>query len=289
MQYEGPLYRPPSEARSFILQATIGCSHDLCTYCAMYRDKRFRVREVGEVLADIAEGGSLYPEVTKVFVADGDALAMGTSRWTEILTALRGAFPNLRRVSSYATAQNLLEKSVADLQELRELGLSLLYIGPESGDDVTLRRIVKGATFAHHVEAALKARAADMKLSVIMLLGAGGVARSKEHAQASARLITEMDPAFLSALTLTVLPGTPIHRLMESGRFELPDVSGLLGELRTMVAESAPTRAVFRTNHASNYLPIEGRLPKDKEQIVGLIDDALAGKIPIRPEYFRGL
>jgi radical SAM superfamily enzyme YgiQ (UPF0313 family) len=289
MHYEGTIYRPPSEALSFILQATVGCSHNLCTYCDMYRDKRFRERGLDEVLTDIGEGGRSYPEVSKVFVADGDALVMDALTWKEILTALKASFPKLRRISCYATAQNLLEKDEDTLGELRELGLSLLYIGPESGDDITLKRIVKGATFADHAEAAGKAHRARMKLSVIMLLGAGGVERSEEHARESARLITEMDPAFLSALTLTVLHGTPIHKLMKTGRFQLPAIPGLLRELRTMVGESNPTRSIFRTNHASNYLPIEGRLPKDREKIVSVIDQALAGEIPLRPEYFRGL
>lgn len=289
MRYEGTLYRPPSEARSFILQATIGCSHNLCTYCDMYRDKEFRVRDFEELAEDIAEAARLYPAVTKVFVADGDPLVMDTGLWLQILGSLRESFSELRRVSAYATARNVLEKSSEDLAALREAGLNLLYIGPESGDPVTLKRIVKGGTFEDHAEAAKKAGAAGMKLSVIMLLGAGGVERTEEHAYESARLITEMDPEFLSALTLTVIPGTPIQRMMEKGRFELPGVPGLLRELRTMVAESEPTAAIFRTNHASNYLPIEGRLPRDRDRIVATIDSALRGEIPLRPEYYRAL
>lgn len=289
MHYEGTIYRPPSEARSFILQATIGCSHNRCTYCDMYRGKRFRIRELGEILADITEGGRVFPNATRVFVADGDALVMEPSAWMAILHALKNAFPGLRRVSSYATAQNLLAKDEKTLEELRNGGLSLLYIGPESGDDVTLKRIGKGATFSDHAEAASRAHAAGMKLSSIMLLGAGGVERSEEHARESARLITQMNPAFLSALTLTVIPGTPLQKLMDTGRFQLPPVPGLLTELRTMVADSDPTRAVFRTNHASNYLPIQGRLPKDRGKIVELITAAIEGRVPLQPEYFRGL
>ena len=172
---------------------------------------------------------------------------------------------------------------------LRKAGLSLLYIGPESGDAETLRRIVKGGTFEDHAEAGKKAHAAGMKISVIMLLGAGGMERTKEHALETARLITEMDPEYLSMLTLTVIPGTPLHRMQEKGRFEVPPIALLLRELRTMVAESRPTNSIFRTNHASNYLPIEGRLPRDREKIVGTIDSALRGEIPLRPEYSRGL
>lgn len=289
MRYEGRMYRPPSEARSYILQATIGCSHNLCTYCDMYRDKEFRERDLSEILEDIRGAGRALPLTQKVFVADGDALVMGTSRWLSILEALAANFPGLRRVSSYATAQNILNKDEEDLRRLRDGGLSLLYLGPESGDDLTLKRIVKGNSFHDHVIAARKARTAGMKLSVIVLLGAGGVERTREHAEETAKLITEMDPDFLSALTLTVIPGTPIHRMAEIGRFELPNIEGLLTELRTMVRESNPTRAVFRTNHASNYLALEGRLPKDRDRIVSSIDAALRGEIPMRPEYFRGL
>ncbi len=289
MHYEETLWRPPSEARSYILRATIGCSHNLCTYCAMYRDRDFRERDLAEVLGDIDEAAQANAKVRKVFIADGDPLVMGVDRWQTILEAIRDAFPQLRRVSCYATAQNVMEKSDEELRLLREAGLSLLYIGPESGDSVTLKRIVKGASFEDHAEAARKAHAAGMKISVIMLLGAGGVERSEEHARETARLVTEMDPEYLSTLTLTVIPGTPQARMVEKGLFDLPDVPGLLRELRTIVDESRPRAAIFRTNHASNYLPVEGRLPRDRERIVGVIDSALNGEIPLRPEYFRGL
>ena len=174
MRYDEPLFRPPSEADSFILQATLGCSWNACTYCAMYRGKRYTVRPLDEVLADIAEAGARFAdEVRHVFVADGDPLGMATEHWEPILRALAAAFPRLRRVSTYATARNLLEKTPEELQRLRELGLSLLYIGPESGDDATLRRIAKGADAAAHVEAARKAREAGMEQSLIFPAGRG--------------------------------------------------------------------------------------------------------------------
>lgn len=289
MRYEDPLFRPPSEARSYILQATIGCSHNRCTYCDMYRKKAFRLRPLHEVLEDIRAAGETHPSANKVFVADGDALVLPMGHWEEILEGLRDAFLRLRRVSCYATAVNILEKAPEELRRLNEMGLGLLYVGPESGDPETLRRLVKGAGFEEHAEAAGRAHGAGMKLSVIMLLGAGGEERSKVHARESARLITEMDPEFLSALTLTVIPGTPLHRMVEKGRFSLPDIRGLLGELRIMVADSSPTAAIFRTNHASNYLPLEGRLPRDRAAILATIDAALDGRIPLRPEYRRGL
>ena len=290
MRYEGKIYRPPSEHDAFILQATIGCSWNNCTYCDMYRDKRFRVRTLEHTLQDIETAGAVAGEVCKkMFVADGDALAMGMDTWRAVLSRADEHLPMLRRTSCYATATNVLEKGAAAMEQLREWGLTRLYIGPESGDPVTLKRIAKGATFEDHVEAARLARQAGMEVSAIFLLGAGGTERSEQHAKESARLATGMDPQFLAALTLTVVPGTPIARLEERGRFTLPDPLALLGELRTFVGECRPTDALFRTNHASNYLPLAGRLPADGPSMVDAIDAALGGAIPLRPEWLRGL
>jgi len=256
----------------------------------MYRGKAHRERPLDEVLADIAEAGARFAsEVRHVFVADGDPLGMPVGRWEPILLALATAFPRLRRVSTYATARNLLEKTPADLLRLRELGLALLYLGPESGDDLTLHRIAKGASAAEHVEAARRAQAAGLEQSLIFLLGAGGRERSEAHARASGRLASAMDPRFLSTLTLTVVPGTPIARLEAQGRFVLPDVPGLLRELRWFLEEAHLSAAIFRSNHASNYLPIGGRLPRDREAILAAIDEALAGRVRLRPEWARGL
>ena len=289
MRYEGKLYRPPSEADAYIVQATIGCSWNHCTYCDMYREKTFRVRDLPAVLEDVEEAGRrLGPAVEKVFVADGDALGMPMENWRALLARARAVFPNLRRVSSYAMARNVLAKSEVELRELREGGLAMLYIGPESGDDETLRRIAKGDDAAAHVEAAARAHAAGMTLSVIALLGIA-MGRSAEHAEATAELVTRMDPAFFSALTVTVVPDTPLDRLARKGKFEVPPVPALLRELRTMVALAAPRRAVFRTNHASNHLPLGGELPRDRDRIVQVIDAALAGAVPLRPAHLRGL
>ena len=301
VRYEPPLFRPPSEAHSYILQATIGCSWNNCTYCHMYRSKSFRVRPLGESLADVhAAGAYLGSRVEKVFVADGDALVMDLDHWLPILSACRASFPRLRRVSCYAMASNILAKSSSELESLRAAGLEMLYIGPESGDEVTMRRLAKqprpdGAPrdtdymYRSHVEASLKARAAGMKVSAIFLLGAGGTERSEAHAHGSARLATEMDPDYLAALTLTVVEGTPLSRTMTNHGWALPDIYGLLTELRTLVDEARPSGALFRTNHASNYLPLGGRLPEDRPRIVDTIDRALSGDIPLRPESMRGL
>lgn len=290
MRYEQPLFRPPSEAHSYILQATLGCSWNKCGYCDMYRSKQFRIRELDETLWDLQEAGRRIGAVAdKIFVADGDALVMPMTHWRPILKAARASFPHLRQVSCYAMAQNVLDKTEEELAELRELGLTLLYIGPESGDDLTLKRIVKGSTFADHVQAAARAHSAEMEISVIALLGAGGVARAAEHARATARLVTEMDPEYFAALTLTVVEDTPLDRMRKKGLFELPKAPSLLHELRVMVDEARPSDALFRTNHASNYLPLGGRLPRDRAAICEAIDAALRGEIRLRSESARGL
>ena len=289
MRYEGKLYRPPSEADAYILQATIGCSYNHCTYCDMYRDKTFRVRDLAATLEDLEVAGRVHgADVEKLFVADGDALVLPMEHWRAILERARRVFPRLRRVSCYAMARNVLEKTDEELAELRAGGLSLLYMGPESGDDATLKRIAKGDDAATHVRAAERAHGADMQLSVIALLGIA-MDRSEEHARGTAELVTKMDPAFFSALTVTIVEGTPLDRLAKKGRFAVPPVPSLLGELRTMVDEARPTDAVFRTNHASNYLPLGGHLPRDRARIIEVIDAALAGKIPLRSESRRGL
>lgn len=289
MRYEGRLYRPPSEADSLIVQATIGCSWNHCTYCDMYSDKTFRVRDLAATLEDLdSAAAAAGDDVEKLFVADGDALVLSMDHWLPILERARVRFPNLRRVSCYAMARNVLAKTEDELRTLRDAGLALLYVGPESGDDVTLKRIAKGDNAAAHVEAAQRAHAAGMQLSVIALLGIA-MERSEEHARATADLVTKMDPAFFSALTVTIVPDTALDRLAKKGRFEVPAVPALLEELRTMVAEARPTNTVFRTNHASNYLPLGGSLPRDRDRIVAAIDGALDGRVPLRREWQRGL
>jgi radical SAM superfamily enzyme YgiQ (UPF0313 family) len=291
MRYQGKIYRPPSEADAYILQATLGCSWNHCTYCDMYREKSFAVRELDETLDDLARFSAMTEaeRVRKLFIADGDALVMPTDHWLPILDAATAGLRSLERVSCYATAGNVLEKTDEELKLLRARGLTRLYMGPESGDDEVLRRIAKGDDHDAHVEAARRAKAAGMELSAIFLLGAGGIERSAEHAKESARLLTEMDPDFAAALTLTVVPGTPQQKLVDTGRFELPTIEEMLGELRVIASEARPTDALFRTNHASNYLPLGGRLPADRARIVELIDGALSGAIQLRPEWSRGL
>jgi radical SAM superfamily enzyme YgiQ (UPF0313 family) len=290
VRYEGQVYRPPSEADAYILQATLGCSWNACVYCDMYRDKRFAIRTLSETLADIDSAQARFGQrVRKLFVADGDALILPLDHWLPILSAAQRAFPTLERVSCYAMARNILDKSPEELTKLRSAGLTRLYIGPESGDDTTLKRIAKGSSFAEHVAAAHKAHAAGMQLSVIVMLGVGGSERSAEHAERTAELVTAMDPEFLAALTTTVVPGTPLEQLVRKQRFTLPGVEQMFRELRVIVEHARPTQALFRTNHASNYLPLAGSLPADRGRILASIDLALAGQLPLRPEWSRGL
>ena len=256
----------------------------------MYRSRIYTERPLDDLLAEIREAGAAFGhEVRRVFVADGDALAMPFDNWEAILQSLERKFPRLRRISCYATALNLLHKTTDELAALRRLGLSRLYIGPESGDDETLRRIAKGADAAAHVEAAARAHAAGMEQSVIFLLGIAGNERSEAHARASAKLASAMDPKFLSALTVTVVPNTPLAKLAASGRFQMPEVPSLLRELRIFIEDAEPSNAIFRSNHASNYLPLRGRLPRDRDRLMAAIDSALAGASPIRSEASRGL
>jgi len=241
------------------------------------------------LLEDLESAGAAFGEdVEKLLVADGDALVLPMDHWLPILTRARQLFPRLRRVSCYAMARNVRDKSDAELATLRAAGLSLLYIGPESVDDTTPRRIAKGDSATAHVKAAVRAHTADMQLSGIALVGIASE-RWREHASATAELVTAMNPAFFSALTVTVVPGTPLATLSARGRFAVPDVPDLLRELRVMVSEAVPTDTVFRTNHASNYLPLGGRLPRDRARIIETIDAALDGRVPLRSERSRGL
>jgi len=291
MRYHGMVIRPPSEAESYILQITYGCSHNRCTFCGTYADKRFEVRPVEEVLEDVTLAQRRYPDTRRVFLADGNALVLSTPRLVAILDALASGFPLLRRVGIYANARDILEKSDTDLAALRERKLEILYLGLESGSDEVLRRVGKGATAAEMIEAVQKARQAGIRVSVIGLLGLGGVGLSDEHAEATGRAVSAMDPEYFSILTLMLVPGTELHRAWRSGTFELPDPAGLLGELRrTLSCLDGLSRCVFRTNHASNYLPLAGTLSRDKARLLAAIDEAQSlGPSALRPEAWRAL
>ncbi|MDI6829977.1 MAG: radical SAM protein [Actinomycetota bacterium] len=289
MRYRGVVIRPPSEAGSYILQITYGCSHNACTFCPTYKGTRFSVRDLEEVREDITAASRLMPHTRRVFLADGNALCLPAPHLEEVLGLLRAAFPALERVGIYANGADINAKSEDELARLSRLGLGMVYLGLESGDDEVLRRVRKKDSSGEMVEAVLKAKGCGMKVSVIVLLGLGGREGSRRHALESARAVSLMNPDYLSALTLMVVPGTPLHREMMRGEFELPDQQELLDELATLVSASELDGCVFRSNHASNYLALRGVLSRDREGILAAIEEARRRPELLRPEYMRGL
>lgn len=291
IQYQGALYRPPSEANSLILQATLGCSYNECTFCGMYRDKRFRVRPFAELQAEIAWAARALPGVRKVFLADGDALVAKASFLERVLDALRAAFPDLRRVSAYASPQSLQVRTVEEMARLREKGLTLYYLGIESGHDEVLARLAKGVDAAEMVRVAGKASEAGVALSTMVLLGAGGRALSDEHARASARVVNAIRPRFVSTLVMTPVEDTPLWEEAARGEVDELDPLELARELRAFVAGLELSGTIFRSNHASNTLALHGTLPKDKERLVATLDAVIAHpeRAPFVPAWLRGL
>jgi radical SAM superfamily enzyme YgiQ (UPF0313 family) len=290
MRYRGAVIRPPSEASSLILQVTYGCSNNSCDFCGTYLDKPFRIRPWREVADDVTGlPASVKRHTRRVFLADGDALVLPTPRLVEALGLLRRELPEVDRVSSYANAQNLLHKSPDDLQRIRAAGLELLYVGLESGDDATLADIHKGVTAAQQIEACRKATEAGFALSITAILGLAGEARSLEHARATGAVLSAIDPRYIGILSLMLEAGTALAARHETGDFVLPDALGMLRELREIVAATDVSDCLFRSNHASNYLPVGGRLPADKEALVAALDAVLARPqdVRLRPEEWR--
>jgi radical SAM superfamily enzyme YgiQ (UPF0313 family) len=292
VRYEGNIFRPPSEARSYILQCTVGCSHNRCTFCGMYKDKKYHVRPLEEIRADIRMAKLYYNDVEKVFLADGDALAMETSDLLVILQDIYAVFPSLHHVGIYASPESILDKSLDDLKLLKEKGLTIAYLGVETGDRDLLKEIRKGVTYEEMVEAGRKIREAGILLSVTVLLGlAGRTPRAVDHARNTARILNEINPDYVGALTLMLVPKTELYKKMEKGEFELPEPFEILDEMRILIQNMEVNACEFRSNHASNYLPIKGRLPDDKGAILQLIDSIIKknDKRYLRPNYLRGL
>ena len=292
IQYEGSLYRPPSEANSLILQATLGCSYNECTFCGMYRDKRFRVRPFEELQREIAWArDELGPHVAKVFLADGDALVAKASFLGRVLDEVRDAFPNLRRVSCYASPQSLQVRSVEEMADLRERGLTQYYLGIETGHDQVLLDLEKGVDAAEMIRVGRKAHDAGVKLSTMVLLGAGGRALSREHAVESARVVSEINPRFVSTLVMTPIENTPLWEKDQRGEVDHLSPIELAAELREFLAALDVKGSIFRSNHASNYLTLAGNLPRDQESMVAALDEVLAHPENARfmPEWLRGL
>jgi radical SAM superfamily enzyme YgiQ (UPF0313 family) len=291
IQYQGSLYRPPSEADSLILQATLGCSYNRCTFCAMYREKRFQVRPLEELVREVRWAAENLPGVRKVFLADGDALVAKASFLAGLLEEIRRSLPGLKRVSCYASPQALQVRTVAEMAELRDLGLSQYYLGIESGHDEVLTALEKGVDAAEMVRVGRKAAEAGVKLSTMILLGAGGRRLSAEHARASAGVVSAIDPRFVSTLVMTPVEGTPLWEAAGRGEVDELDPIELAAELREFLAHTRVSGAIFRSNHASNFLALAGTLPRDRERMVAALDDVLARPeaAPFRPRWARGL
>jgi radical SAM superfamily enzyme YgiQ (UPF0313 family) len=284
--------RPPSEASSFLLPVTLGCSNNTCTFCGTYAGIKFRVRNIEDIRRDIDEVAEFYARsVSRVFLENGDALVAPQELLVAVLEHLNRSFPNLERVGTYSTPRAGVIKTLSELKELRELGLKIAYLGVETGDKELLKRIKKGATYDEIVEAGRKIKQAGITLSVTVILGLGGVEGSKNHALNTARILSDIDPDFAGALTIMLTPGTPIHRDWEEGRFTLVTPFQALDELKLIIENSNFTDCFFTANHASNYLPIRVRLPEQKEAAVKLINDVLQKKdmSRLRPEFLRAL
>jgi radical SAM superfamily enzyme YgiQ (UPF0313 family) len=291
MRYEGAIYRPPSEAGSLILQATIGCSHNQCTFCISFIDKKYRERDLQDIFEDIDSAAGYFRDVRRVFLADGNAMAMDTPKLLEILAKLYGTFPQLERVSIYATPKDLLHKQPQELAELKKAGMGIVYMGVETGNEELLAWIRKGATREEVSKAGQRAREAGLILSVTVINGLGGNEKMAAHAYDTATLLNEIDPDYLGLLTLMVCQGTPLARQVEREMFEVPAPLEILHEIRMMLEPLELTNCVFRCNHASNYLPLKGTLPQDKKALLQTLDSVYhqGDTRSLRPEYLRGL
>ncbi|MFP3981423.1 MAG: radical SAM protein, partial [Desulfobacterales bacterium] len=286
---EGMIIRPPSEANSILLQVTVGCSHNKCTFCGTYKGERFKIKPDETIMEDIDFAAKHCKNQNRVFICDGDALIVPQKRLLKYMQEIEKKLPWVERVGLYANTKGIGMKSAEELRELRDHGLGIVYMGLESGDDQTLKAVNKGATAEKMINMGRKIKEAGIKLSVTVLLGLAGRQRSQTHAQETGRVLSEMDPGFAGALSLMLIPGTPLHEDYEAGRFPILDANEMLAELRTMIAHTDLSDGLFHANHASNYLPVRAKLPEDKEKTLQQIDDALTGKIALRPEFLRAL
>lgn len=289
MHYEGTVYRPPSEANSILLQVTTGCSHNKCTFCGMYKGQRFSMKADAIVDADIDYAAQHFPFARRLFICDGDALIVPQPRLLAILTQIKKKLPQITRVGIYANTKGLRMKTEAELVALRQHGLGILYMGLESGDDLTLAQMNKGADAATMIAMGRKAKGAGIPLSVTVLLGIAGIERSTQHAMETGRVLSAIDPEYVGALSLMLEPGTELAKRSQVGDFTMPDPMTMLLELRTIIEHTTLSDGLFHANHASNYLPIRAKLPDEKAETLALIDAALAGSLALKPEYLRAL
>jgi radical SAM superfamily enzyme YgiQ (UPF0313 family) len=300
MYYVEPVYRPPSEAYSLLVQASVGClsaAKGHCYYCGSWLidreipQKKFRIRPVRDILRDLDEArGQMGADVRKIFLLDSNAMIIPAASLERICRHAYGIFPNLERVSVYACAEDIQKKSDADLRRVREAGITLLYVGLESGSEQVLKLVNKGVTAEETVRACRRAQEAGFDLSLTVILGLGGKRLSPEHAADTGEILTRIQPRYVGALTLMVVPGTPVETWIQEGSFQMLSQEEILLELRRMIEHiQVPGELIFRTNHASNYLPLSGTFPADKGRLLRLLNRALAQKVPLRPEHLRGL
>ncbi|MCC6932290.1 MAG: radical SAM protein [Deltaproteobacteria bacterium] len=284
-----PIIRPPAEADSLLLQITTGCSANTCTFCPAYIGKPFKLIDSEVVYNDIRAAAKRFPETRKIFLLDGDVLVLSNTRLMPILELINESFPHLSRIASYANGQNIEAKSDEDLAQLVSLKLNLIYIGLESGSQEILTKCNKRATVEQMITAVNRAAAVGIKSSVMLLLGLGGKEHSAEHVEQSIIALNKMQPRYLSFLSLMLVEGTPLFDDLESGVFEELGSNELLQESHDIIQGLELNKTIFRSNHASNYLSLEGRFPKDKALLLAQLRAGLEGKLHLRPEFFRGL
>jgi radical SAM superfamily enzyme YgiQ (UPF0313 family) len=289
VHYESDVIRPPSEADSILLEVTVGCSHHRCAFCGAYAGERFRIKEDDVIAADIAEAAEHMRDRYRVFLCNGDPLIVPQPRLVRWLSEIKRLLPWTTRVGAYANAKAIARKSMDELRELHALGLKMIHMGLESGDDETLRAMRKHGDPAFIVEQGKRVREAGIRVFVTVLLGLGGVERSEIHAAATGQALTRMQPDFVGALTLMLVPGTPLYAAAERGEFSLGGPEQMLRELRTMLVHTEMARGIFYANHASTYLPLRVQMPRGKAAALEQIDRALAGEIALRPEWIRAL
>ena len=290
MRYEGSIYRPPSEAYSLLIQVTIGCSHNTCTFCTMFKDKKFRVRPIEEVLEDLEMARRTYPVVEKIFLCDGDALCLSNEKLMQILSRISELFPECKRVSVYGTARDINRKSDAELKELLDAGMEMIYMGAESGSQKVLDKIHKDVTVQEQIDAVKKAENVGIKTSVTFISGLAGLEGWEDHAIATGKMITEMNASYASLLTLMLDPAAPIMKDIQSGKMTLLTPEQVVGETYLLLENAMPKKScVFRSNHASNYISLRGNLPEDRQRMLAQLKVAMENTGLLKDERFRML
>ena len=290
MRYEGDIYRPPSEAYSLLVQVTIGCTHNKCTFCKMFKDKKFRIRKLDEVLEDLAWARKRYRRVERIFLCDGDALALSNNRLMPILEYISENFPECERVTIYGRATDVLKKTDDEMRQLYEAGMTMVYIGAESGSDKVLKDICKGETRQELIDSVKKIEACGMQASVTFISGLAGKAGWEDHAIQTGTMISEMEPSYVGLLTLMVEPTVPMYKDIESGKLQLLSAEEVMAETLLMLKHTnVSKKCVLRSNHASNYVSLRGDLPNDKEKMMALLRKAMENHDMFKDERFRAL